>query len=325
MNKDGFIATSLIYSFFLVFISILAVLVSSFIANKTILIRYNEDILAKKNRDTFTINFVTHGSENFKIIYDEKDGNKEKVTIQGQTLTNLIQDSKFVNNEGRWVTSGTANFSANRSYAGKSGALMNNPAVSASILQKNIMSTYNDKYYFSVEYASNSNFSAYLANSSTASKINLPSTGLNWKRLGKTYTETNTTTGPYNIFYIQALTRGTGYFTNPMLIDLTEHYTRGREPEADWMDENIKPFNGTINYLKIEYLERNEEVIIKMITTQKNFRNVRINSCQGKNGKWNMTGNTQNQIKYDSQEKKYYSIFTFKNISDDIDCDLEWY
>lgn len=324
-DKDGFIATSLIYSFFLVFISILAVLVSNFIANKTILLRYNDDIISKKNRDTYTINFTTHGSENFKIIYDEDDGNKEKVEIQGQTLTNLIQDSKFVNNEGRWVNSGSPNFYANRSYNGKSGALLSNPAISSSIYQKNIMSTYNHKYYFSLEYASNSAFRTYLSNSSGASMIDLPSTALAWNRVGKTFMESNITTGPNNIFYIQSTNRGTGYFTNAMLIDLTEHYTHGREPEADWMDENIKHFDGTINYLKIQRLEKNEEVIVKMITTQKNFANVRINSCVGKNGKWNMSGNIQNQIKYDSVEKKYYSIFTFKNISDNIDCDLEWY
>lgn len=325
MKKDGFIATSLIYSFFLVFITILAVLVSNYIANKTILLRYNDDIIAKKNKNTYTINFTTHGSENFKIIYDEDDGNKEKVEIQGQTLTNLIQDSKFVNNEGRWVGSGSPGFYANRSYNGKSGAYLNNPTISSSIYQKNIMSTYNDKYYFSLEYASNQPFRTYFANSTGLTTMNLPSTGLGWRRVGMTFVEANTTTGPNNIFYIQSTNRGTGYFTNAMLIDLTEHYTRGREPEVDWMDQNIKHFDGTINYLKIEHLERNEEVIVKMITTQKNFRNVRINSCTGTNGKWNSSGNIQNQIKYDSQEGKYYSVFTFKNISDDIDCDLEWY
>lgn len=49
MKKDGFIATSLIYSFFLVFIGVLTALVGSYIANKQILNRFNEDIIAEMN------------------------------------------------------------------------------------------------------------------------------------------------------------------------------------------------------------------------------------------------------------------------------------
>ena len=47
-NNSGFIATSLIYTFFLAFIAILTALLGAYIANKTILERYNNDVLDRR-------------------------------------------------------------------------------------------------------------------------------------------------------------------------------------------------------------------------------------------------------------------------------------
>ncbi len=334
-DNKGFIATSLIYSFFLVFIAIMAALIGNFIANKTILLRYNEDLEDKKNRDTFNIKLTSRGSENFKVVYDE-DTNEEIVDVKGQTLTNLIQDSEFVNDEFRWVKNGEIEFTPNNLYENRSGLLIRNSVPSSSVLQKNIMSIYGNKYYFSIEYASNYSelLEAKLSNTPSA-KISLPSNNDIYKRVSFSYTESNETTGPYNIFSIE----NTGisdelydtsktkeaHFTKAMLIDLTGHYDAGREPHTDWLDENIEYFDGTINYLKADYIERNEEVIIKMYTTQKDFKNIKYLKCTGKNDSWrDEDANMKTEIKYDNNTSKYYGFLTLKNISDDIDCNLEW-
>lgn len=63
MKKEGFIATSLIYSFFLVFLAIIAALLSNYIGNKTILDRYNDDAAESLNRNPFVVVFLTYNAE----------------------------------------------------------------------------------------------------------------------------------------------------------------------------------------------------------------------------------------------------------------------
>ncbi len=63
MKKSGFIATSLIYSFFLVFLAIIAALLSNYIANKTILERYNAELIDNLNREPFYVKFISYNVE----------------------------------------------------------------------------------------------------------------------------------------------------------------------------------------------------------------------------------------------------------------------
>ncbi len=79
MEKKGFIATSLIYSFFLAFISIVAVLLQSFIANKTILDRFNSKVQEELNTSSYKV-----------TIYSRNANIKN-----GMTMTNLISNGDF--------------------------------------------------------------------------------------------------------------------------------------------------------------------------------------------------------------------------------------
>lgn len=63
MYKNGFIATSLIYSFFIVFLAIIAALLSNYIANKTILERYNGEALDNLNSEPFYVKFISYNVE----------------------------------------------------------------------------------------------------------------------------------------------------------------------------------------------------------------------------------------------------------------------
>lgn len=331
-NHKGFIATSLIYSFFLVFIAIMAALINNYVANKTILLRYNENLEDQKNKETFSFKLVTKGSENFKISYNDKL--EEIIDIKGRTLTNLIQDSNFSNNEGRWVQNGNISFTPNNLYNSKMGLMVKEASSSSSIHQENIMSIYNNNYYFSIEYASNYPRLIEATFLNTPSFVmEFPSNNLSWKRLGMTYREMNETIGPYNKFYLRgsntidtnynSLDSSEAHFTNAMLINLTAHYDPGREPNADWMNANIEYFDGTINYIIDSFIEKNEEIIIKMYTTQTDFSKINNLSCNGLKNDWSSGGNVEVEIEQDATGK-YFGFLRIKNISDDIECSLEW-
>ena len=106
MKKNkGFIATSLIYSFFLVFIAVMAALLRIYLSNKTILERFNSDATQELNTSVYKVDIISKGSENFSIQINEN--NEEKVLTQGQTLTNLIYDGQFSNKNERWEDHGT--------------------------------------------------------------------------------------------------------------------------------------------------------------------------------------------------------------------------
>ena len=100
-NKSGFIATSLIYTFFLAFIAILTALLSNYIANKTILDRYNSDTQSKLNGGI--------GKISLYVSYASVDG--------GKTITNLVRNGNFSsvdgsNNLTNWSVQGGGNFQA---------------------------------------------------------------------------------------------------------------------------------------------------------------------------------------------------------------------
>ena len=54
-KKRGFVATSLIYSFFLVFLAVLAGLIRNYVANKLVLERFNENAASVLNTNKYRI------------------------------------------------------------------------------------------------------------------------------------------------------------------------------------------------------------------------------------------------------------------------------
>lgn len=90
MNQKGFIATSLIYSFFLVFIAVMAAILNNYIANKTILDRFNEEVMDNLNEKTYSVKVY---SENGQI-----EG--------GKNFTNLVQNGNSMTS-APWVKTNT--------------------------------------------------------------------------------------------------------------------------------------------------------------------------------------------------------------------------
>ena len=131
MKKDGFIATSLIYSFFLVFIAIMAALLSSYIANKTILDRFNGEIQNDLNSDKYT------------VIIKSKTAN----ITNGMTLTNLVSNGDFSNSVNYWNTNGNASFSTTM-WLNNYALFKNNGGVSNSYIFQDIYLLKDSQYYF---------------------------------------------------------------------------------------------------------------------------------------------------------------------------------
>ncbi len=304
MKKDGFIATSLIYSFFLVFIAIIAALLSNYIANKTILLRYNEEALSELNTKKYSVSFVIYGAE----------GNT--LSQKSQAFTNLVQNGSFNSTEW-WNTQGTLDFSST-SFSRNTSQLTN--VASSSYIYQNVHLVRNQKYYFSIDYSQTETAPIQVYVEPMVSLITKNTDGT-WDHTSTVfYAEESTDSKPFVIGY-SATGYDKAYFTNATLINLTEHFGIGNEPTARWMDENIEFFDGTINYLREADLDGGSDLELKMIA-QEGLTTMTV-TCNGEKDEWFATSaNVEKNIDL-SDERPEAHLF-IKNITDDINCVVRW-
>lgn len=259
MKKNGFIATSLIYSFFLVFIAIIATLLNSYIASKTILDRYNEEITNDLNGTTFS------------LIVQSKNANIDG----GTTLTNLINNGNFSNGLNFWNAVGTATHST-LAYG---AALKNNHNVSGSYLYQNLNITSGNKYFYSIEYSHNSttniysyfysercNLSSSSFNSCNPITINNPSA--TWVKDSNIYTSDATRSSKFILGDSSLRYDGQTYFSNVMVLNLTASFGKGYEPDISWVNESINYFDGTISFIKGDEIEKGTSVSVRFFAFQ---------------------------------------------------------
>ena len=304
MKKDGFIATSLIYSFFLVFIAIIAALLSNYIANKTILLRYNEEALSELNTKKYSVSFVIYGAE----------GNT--LSQKSQAFTNLVQNGSFNSTEW-WNTQGTLNFSST-SFSRNTSQLTN--AASSSYIYQNVHLVRNQKYYFSIDYSQTETAPIQVYVEPMVSLITKNTDGT-WDHTSTVfYAEESTDSKPFVIGY-SATGYNKAYFTNATLINLTEHFGIGNEPTARWMDENIEFFDGTINYLREANLDGGSNLELTM-KSQKDLSNM-TSVCRGVNDEWYATNENVEET-VDVSGERPTAKFNIKNITDDIKCIVRW-
>ncbi len=246
MQKKGFIATSLIYSFFLAFIAVVAVLLNSYIANKTILDRFNEKVQEELNSVNYT---VTIRSRNANIR-------------SGMTISNLIANGDFSKNLDFWNKEGEAQFSTDHYSLIKS-----NPNVNHSYLYQNVYLLEGNKYYMRVDYQHDSDTPLYTylgvfdENNALSTTKNFEN---GWYRDTQKYEANATDTFRFTLGDSgDAIYSGNTYFSNVMLINLTASFGAGYEPDTLWVDANIDWFNGTISYLVLTGLEYESKTSIE--------------------------------------------------------------
>ena len=248
-NKSGFIATSLIYTFFLAFIAILTALLSNYIANKTILDRYNGEIRDKLNDGS--------GSISLYVSYASVDG--------GNTITNLVRNGNFSsvdgsNNLTNWSIQGGGNFQAadfgKRCVikTGSSGNLSQPISVDAS-----------HKYYLRMEYYQPSlGYTSDVFVSNTVSgdvidrdRIISSSNSSEWVSTSKLVSLSGAETLSYMIVGKEnAYNSNRTYYTNIFLMDVTYAYRDA--VSLEWLDKNIDYFDGTVSFISKDFVDDDE-------------------------------------------------------------------
>ena len=248
-NKSGFIATSLIYTFFLAFIAILTALLSNYIANKTILDRYNSDTQSKLNGGI--------GKISLYVSYASVDG--------GKTITNLVRNGNFSsvdasNNLTDWTVQGGGNFQAadfgKRCVikTGSSGNLSQPISVDAS-----------HKYYLRMEYYQPSiGYTSDVFVSNTVSgdvidrdRIISSSNSSEWVSTSKLVSLSGAEALSYMIVGKEsAYNSSRTYYTNIFLMDVTYAYRDA--VSLEWLDKNIDYFDGTVSFISKDFVDDDE-------------------------------------------------------------------
>ena len=248
-NESGFIATSLIYTFFLAFIAILTALLSNYIANKTILDRYNSDTQSKLNGGI--------GKISLYVSYASVDG--------GKTITNLVRNGNFSsvdggNNLTDWSVQGGGNFQA--ADFGKRCVIKTG---SSGNLSQPISVDSTHKYYIRMEfYQPSIGYTSDVFVSNTVSgdvidgsRVISTSNNDGWKSVSKIVDLTGSETLSYMIVGKQS-TYNTNrtYYTNIFLMDVTYAYRDA--VSLEWLDKNIDYFDGTVSFISKDFVDDDE-------------------------------------------------------------------
>lgn len=248
-NESGFIATSLIYTFFLAFIAILTALLSNYIANKTILDRYNSDTQSKLNGGI--------GKISLYVSYASVDG--------GKTITNLVRNGNFSSVDGSnnltdWSVQGGGNFQA--ADFGKRCVIKTG---SSGNLSQPISVDSTHKYYIRMEYYQPSiGYTSDVFVSNTVSgdvidrdRIISSSNSIEWVSTSKLVSLSGAETLSYMIVGKQS-TYNTNrtYYTNIFLMDVTYAYRDA--VSLEWLDKNIDYFDGTVSFISKDFVDDDE-------------------------------------------------------------------
>lgn len=298
-NNSGFIATSLIYTFFLAFIAILTALLGAYIANKTILERYNNDVLDRINTGNHRITIYSS--------YSNIDG--------GVMLTNLIKNGTFAYEEGSfkdWPLVGTANFQ--QADFGQQCLVKNS---GTGYLNQAINFKNNDTYYLSAEVygdgASNLLNIMVSQNNNIAldTSSNLPA----WERVSKVFKIQN----PDALSYAQigkTYLSTRPYITKIMILDLSYTY-ENNIPSKEWVDKNISYFEGTVSYTSKNFIK--EDQLEFTITPYAAYPNAKV-TCKEASGK-----DVEYELnKKDTTQTNSPYILTVKELTKDTTCNIKW-
>lgn len=304
-NKNGFIATSLIYSFFLVFLALILILINSYVQTKMITERFNEEVYKDLNGDIYKIivkaknavviggisllNNAYNGNFSEGLKYWEKDGaetvlSEDGVGIFGSTNSHIFEDieEKFI--EGHIYYLGLI-YKQNHDNPLK--VYLDGELDSTITTENTNNSSKKDGVVFKIN--SNGNKRLIVGKNEDAS--------LN---------ETQIT-----------------YFKDIVLIDITNYITSYKKnktsyeiadaPNKKWLLDNIDYFDKTISYYSTEWQEGKDSIEIFMSPYKSTNPEIKNKYC------YDSKGNAVN-IDVDVENKK----MNFENLNNDVSCYVEW-
>ncbi len=299
-KKRGFVATSLIYSFFLVFLAVLAGLIRNYVANKLVLERFNENAASVLNTNKYRITIVSNNSE----------------IKRGHSITNLVQNGNFDEEIADWWTS-VGEIAAIKDGLSKRLNMTNgNPS---SYIFQNVPILEGRTYYMSVEYAKS--FEDEVVVEVNNGRLELgKQEGM--KRVSSNFVaEDSRELTPFKIGQSVEPYMDSVYITNIMLINLTDHYEKGDVPTAEWLDEFIDYFDGTISYI-VENHYGEDEYEVDVAGSQDYVK--AFLTCESQHGNWMDINNKELETTLDEESGRYVATVKLEDITDDIKCNVRW-
>lgn len=299
-NKKGFIATSLIYSFFLVFIAIMMALLNNFIANKTVQEKFNDDVREALDNKRYTVTLYGYNTN----IQD------------GATLSNLINDGEFEHGTTYWLKEGLSNIGTTLCDSSTSTNCFKTS--NAGYVYQEVLVEKENKYYYSVKYRNNTGATqnVYLDNT-TDSLIAIDTNKSIWTSVSSIYTSNK------NGSVRMVVGHGVGVLeiTDVMLINLTASFGKGNEPTKEWMDANIEYFNGTVSYLRLDKIQAGKGIQVKFSPYKKDA--ISTVKCTP-TITTNMITNNYKPDNTSSGDDRTYADFSIDSVTQDISCNVRW-
>lgn len=321
LHKKGFIATSLIYSFFLVFIAIIAALLNNYIANKTIQDRYNLDTKNDLNNKRYSVKIYSKNSN----------------IINGMTLSNLIGNGDFSNASGAltyWQKCGSTPSYGFTPFKERSHSIRKMNGNINSFMYQEVTIKENSKYYIAVDSALKSQNELYIgsyqpnvncANSSSSDILLLnPSIDGNqsWTKQSHIYTgEANS-----NMLFVLGKNRVSSeaaYFTNVLLVNLTDSFGEGNEPVKSWLDTHLDWFDGTRSFIALDNIKQEEEIAVRF-NPYTAYTEVASKVCKDLEGNILPEPRIEAKVINSNGIDITYQELVYDSVSSDMNCYIEW-
>lgn len=298
-KEKGFIATSLLYSFFLVFLALILIIINSYISNKLISVRYNEEIIKQLNNKTF----------NIKII------GKNVIIFNGINIINIINDSSF-DEIGTYWKNNNANITKENGLlkiSGENNTYLYQTIYCSSFDTSCISGFYSGhKYYLSLEYKQNHDIQLETYFHGQTSNVIKTKKSADFVKAGTIFKSNDELSRVYlmhNKSNTSIPESNPTYIKNVMLIDLTETFGEGNEPELDYLLNNIEYFDSSVYYITKEWKTGDDIVSIGT----KAFGSVNNVTYECKDSA-NVTYTP------DFEEKDDVKYLIFNNLKDNVKC-----
>lgn len=238
-KKNGFFSMSLIYSFFLVFVLISAILLANYAHNRLLTKNFNDDIKENLN----------------------DRGERKLINLRNKVQNSNFESDSISNQDYQWILENAA-YASNQMYLGERSIALNSNGENkiTQHLAKNIIKE-DHEYFFQYAYFTagqevdfndyqilirNNSSKVYYFQNLNNSNLNSP----NWVVEG--FTITTNDLNEDDDWYLEIVK--TGASSNPLYIDailltdLTQAYGYSDEPTIEWLNDNIEYFESNYIY-----------------------------------------------------------------------------